>query len=81
MEIENIEAPIEKSSIIEKSSTEDEIPKLLEENDILLKIEEGTNNTTSTTSHKIDNNNNNPLNRLEQYIHLRHDSFDYDSED
>lgn len=81
----NIEEPTEhlkltdNSNLPEKHIEEDEIPKLLEDKDILLKIEEGTNNTSSTVSHKIDDVK--PLTKLEQYIHLRHDSFDYDSED
>jgi hypothetical protein len=57
----------------------DQIPKLLEERDILSKMEEGTNNSTSTNKN-IENKK--PLEELEKYINLKGDNkFDYDSED
>lgn len=52
----------------------DKIPKLLEDKDILTKLEEGTNSTST-------NKNNNPVSELEQYINLRGEHIDYDSED
>jgi hypothetical protein len=55
----------------------DEIPKLLEDKDILRKMEEGTNSTS--TNKNIENKK--PLEELEKYINLRGDHIDYDSED
>ena len=56
----------------------DDIPKLLEEKDILTKIEEGTNSTSTT---KV-NEQIKPSVQLENYINLKGDTnFDYDSED
>lgn len=57
----------------------DEIPRLLQDKDILSKIEEGTN---STSTNKNANETIKPLTKLENYINLKNDSnFDYDSED
>jgi len=55
------------------------IPKLLEEKDILSKMEEGTNSTLTSKN----NYQKKPLEELEKYINLRSDTgnFDYDSED
>jgi hypothetical protein len=54
----------------------DQIPKLLEDKDILIKMEEGTNITNKNIEI------NKPLEALEKYINLRGDNnFDYDSED
>jgi hypothetical protein len=56
----------------------DDIPKLLEEKDILTKIEEGTNSSSTT---KV-NEQIKPSVQLENYINLKGDTnFDYDSED
>lgn len=54
------------------------IPRLLEDKDILSKMEEGTNSTSTSK-----NNQKKPLEELEKYINLRSDTgnFDYDSED
>jgi hypothetical protein len=52
----------------------DEIPKLLDEKDILSKMEEGTNSTLTNQENK------NPINELQKYINLR-SNYDYDSED
>ncbi len=57
--------------------TSDDIPKLLEEKDILSKMEEGTNSTSTTKNEQIK-----PSVQLENYINLRgENNFDYDSED
>ena len=55
----------------------DEIPKLLEDKDILTKMEEGTNSTSTTKN--IENKK--PLEELEKYINLKVDHIDYNSED
>lgn len=55
----------------------DEIPKLLEDKDILSKMEEGTNSTS--TNKTIENKK--PLEELEKYINLKGEHIDYDSED
>jgi len=56
----------------------DVIPKLLEEKDILSKMEEGTNSTS--TNKNIENKN--IVNELQKYINLRgNNEIDYDSED
>lgn len=53
----------------------DEIPKLLEDKDILSNMEEGTNST-------LTNKNKTPLEDLEKFINLREENhYDYDSED
>lgn len=57
---------------------QDQIPKLLEDKDILSKMEEGTNSTSTNKNH----DNKKPLEDLEKYINLQGDNnFDYDSED
>ncbi len=57
----------------------DEIPKLLEDKDILSKLEEGTNSTSTNKNNEFKK----PLEELKKYINLRSDTnnFDYDSED
>ena len=50
----------------------DQIPKLLEDKDILTKMEEGTNSTST---------NKNPFIELEKYINLKGENINYDSED
>ena len=56
----------------------DQIPKLLEERDILCKLEEGTNSTS--TNKTIENKS--PIDELQKYINLRgNNTYDYDSED
>jgi len=60
----------------ETGESSDEIPKLLEDKDILLKMEEGTNSTSTNKNNEIIK----PLNKLENYVNLKND-FDYDSED
>jgi len=57
----------------------DNIPKLLEDNDILIKIEEGTNTNTELSQKNIEENK--PLEELEKYINLTDNNFNYDSED
>jgi hypothetical protein len=54
------------------------IPQLLEDNDIMLKMEEGTGSTSTTkVSDTVK-----PIEQLENYINLKADNnFDYDSED
>ena len=60
-------------------SNDNNIPRLLEDKDILLKMEEGTN---STSSNNKTINETKPLTQLENYINLNTDNnFDYDSED
>jgi hypothetical protein len=60
--------------------TENTIPKLLEDKDILSKIEEGTNSTTSNTN-KL-NGQIKPSEQLANYINLHSENtYDYDSED
>ena len=62
----------------ETNETNDEIPRLLQDKDILSKMEEGTNSTsTNKNSDEIIK----PLTKLENYINLKTDNFDYDSED
>ena len=56
----------------------DTIPQLLEDKDILSKMEEGTN---STSTNKNINETIKPLTKLQNYINLNNDNFDYDSED
>lgn len=69
-ELQNISLNIEE--------TRYHIAKSLEDNDILTKIEEGTNSTTTNKN----NESTKPLDELEKYINLRGDkNFDYDSED
>ena len=63
-----------------KLITEDNIPKLLEEKDILTNLEEGTNSTTTNKNLEIQT----PIEQLSNFINLKKDSdnaFDYDSED
>jgi len=57
----------------------DGIPKLLEDKDILSKLEEGTNSTSTNKNNDFKK----PLEELKKYINLRSDTnnFDYDSED
>jgi hypothetical protein len=63
----------------ESEESNDNIPKLLEDKDILLKMEEGTN---STSTNKNNDEIIKPLTKLENYINLKSDpNFDYDSED
>jgi len=50
----------------------DQTPKLLEDKDILTKMEEGTNSTST---------NKNPFIELEKYINLKGENINYDSED
>ncbi len=52
----------------------EDIPKLLENQNILEHMEEGTNSTTT-------NNTKNPFKKLETYINLHNNLVDYDSED
>ena len=54
----------------------EEIPKLLEENDILISLEEGTNTETTNKSNEAK-----PLEYVERYINLKCNSMEYDSED
>jgi hypothetical protein len=61
--------------VLTKEESSDTIPKLLEDKDILIKLEEGTN---STSTNKIIK----PSEQLENYINLKNDNnYDYDSED
>jgi len=54
------------------------IPKLLEDKDILIKIEEGTGSTTTTKNNELIK----PIEKLENYINLKNENnYDYDSED
>jgi hypothetical protein len=66
--------------IIEEITEEinDKIPQLLQDKDILTKMEEGTN---STTTNKSNEENKNPVLELEKYINLKGQHIDYDSED
>jgi hypothetical protein len=58
-----------------KEEINDSIPKLLEDKDILSKLEEGT---SSTSTNKVIK----PIEQLEQFINLKtDDEYDYDSED
>ena len=61
----------------------DQIPKLLEEKDILSNMEEGTNSTSLTSPITNKNaSNTKPIEALEKFVNLRCDNnFDYDSED
>ena len=69
-DIKNISLDIEELS--------DHIPKLLEEKDILSKMEDGTNSTS--TNKTIENKS--PIDELQKYINLRgNNTYDYDSED
>ena len=71
-EIQNINMIIEEMP--------DQIPKLLEDKDILSKMEEGTN-TTSSSNNK-NNDQKKPLVDLEKFINLRDgNNIEYDSED
>jgi hypothetical protein len=71
-EIQNINMIIEEMP--------DQIPKLLEDKDILSKMEEGTNTTSS--SHNKNNDQKKPLEDLEKFINLRDgQNIEYDSED
>jgi len=56
----------------------DEIPKLLEEKDILTKTEEGIN---YISTHNQNNEYKNPVTELEQYLNLKRENIGYDSED
>ena len=58
----------------QESESNDRIPQLLEEKDILLNMEEGVTNKKSNEVLK-------PITKLENYINLKNNSFDYDSED
>ncbi len=76
----NIGINIEEISthIFDKNNNQsfDDIPNLLVDKDILIKMEEGTN-STSTNKHSK-----NPIDEMQKYINLRNDGdFDYDSED
>ena len=55
----------------------DQIPQLLQDKDILIKMEEGSNSTSTNKS----NENKNPVLELEKYVNLRGEHIDYDSED
>lgn len=60
-------------------NTDITIPQLLEDKDILTKIEEGTG---STSTMKINTESIKPVNQLENYINLKaENNFDYESED
>ena len=76
---DNLNIQIETENIVlvkqESQDTNDEIPQLLQDKDILSKMEEGTNSTS--TNKNIEK----PLTKLENYINLKNDNFDYDSED
>ena len=63
--------------ILNTEELPDEIPKLLEDKDILSKMEEGTNSTSTNKNTE----NNKPLEELAKYINLTGDHIDYDSED
>lgn len=69
---ENIVLKTQESKESEEIS--DKIPQLLEDKDILLKMEEGTTNKNADEVIK-------PIKKLENYINLKNNSFDYDSED
>jgi hypothetical protein len=69
---------IDNNIMLIMDETNDEIPKLLQDKDILSKMEEGTNSSSTTNKHDDDIK---PLNKLENYINLKNDNFDYDSED
>jgi hypothetical protein len=61
--------------VLTKEEGNDAIPKLLEDKDILSKIEEGT---ISSSTNKVIK----PLEQLENFINLKHENeYDYDSED
>jgi len=61
--------------VLTKEESSDTIPKLLEDKDILLKLEEGTNSTSTNKVIK-------PIDQLEQFINIKNDGeYDYDSED
>ena len=74
----NVETSVKENTLKKQESDEssDEIPRLLEDKDILIKIEEGTNSTSTNKNNEIIK----PLNKLENYVNLKND-FDYDSED
>ena len=56
----------------------DAIPKLLEDNDILIKMEDGTNSTSTNKNNEYIK----PSVQLEQYINLKNENeYNYDSED
>ena len=61
----------------------DEIPKMLEEKDILSKMEEGTNTTSNSSNHNLlKRYYTPPVEKLQKYINLHNeDTFDYNSED
>jgi hypothetical protein len=84
----------EKNVVLVTDNLLDEIPRLLEEKDILSNMEEGTNGSASSPSKNdgnYDNNNNvenevinevvKPIVKLKNYIDLNGRHFDYDSED
>jgi hypothetical protein len=74
----NVETQVDKENILlTTSESGDEIPRLLEDKDILLKMEEGTNGSSTNKNNEIMK----PINKLENYINLKNDNFDYDSED
>jgi len=68
---------IDNTIILNIDDLTNDIPKLLEDKDILSKMEEGTNSTSTTKNEQIK-----PSIQLENYINLRGDNnFDYESED
>lgn len=59
----------------------EEIPKLLEDKDILTILEEGTNSTSTNKAMDFDIDNQNHVVKLENYINFSGENIDYDSED
>jgi hypothetical protein len=59
------------------SDSNDGITKLFDDKDILFKLEEGTNSTSTNKNNEIIK----PINLLENFINLKNENFDYDSED
>jgi hypothetical protein len=75
---ENMSENISENIGLTVEEINDKIPQLLQDKDILSKMEEGTN---STATNKNMNETIKPLTKLENYINLKNENFDYDSED
>lgn len=83
-ESNNVELEKQNITLVTQESMEsndNNIPRLLEDKDILLNMEEGTNSTSSNNKN-INEITSKPLTQLENYINLKNENnFDYDSED
>jgi len=72
---------IRMEDIYNENNSDEIIPKLLEDKDILLNMEEGTNIIPNNITNNKINEHINSVEQLDKYINLNSQYYDYDSED